>query len=305
MTMSALEPTLESSRMLSRSRIRHCLLALAVVLCLCVSLQAQEKPYFVTYSTDLEEPGNLEIEFNGLTASPKDANAFVNHTLELEYGTTAWWTTEFYTQGQSTFNDSTVFTGFRVENRFRPLSRQYIVTPVIYIEYEQVSDADKSILEVTGNDGIGKFRDPNSISRATIAHTVEGKLLLSSNIRNWNISENFIAEKNVNNNPWEFGYAFGVSRPLVVTGSVRQCTFCRKNIDLGAEVYGGLGTRYSFGFKDTSHYAGPAADLRLPNGPTISFSPQFGLSDNSVGVLWRFKVAYEIQQFRDLFRRSK
>lgn len=283
----------------------RCLFALGIAFSLCLSLPAQEKPYFVTYSSDLEEPGNLEIAFNGLTASPKGANTFVNHTLELEYGTTAWWTTEFYTQGQSTFNDSTVFTGFRVENRFRPLPRQYVITPVIYIEYEQVSDADKSILEVTGNDGIDKFQAKNSESRTSVAHTVEGKLLLSSNVRGWNISENFISEKNVNNNPWEFGYAVATSRPLALAGGVRQCYLCRHNFDVGAEVYGGLGTRYSFGFKDTSHYAGPTADFRVPNGPTISFSPQFGLSDNSVGVLWRFKVAYEIQQFRDLFRSSK
>ena len=40
-------------------------------------------------------------------------------------------------------------------------------------------------------------------------------------------------------------------------------------------------------------------------GVTYSFSPQFGLNSNSIGTLWRFKVSYEIQQLRDLFRRSK
>ncbi len=83
------------------------------------SAHAQEPPYFVTYSQVLEEPGNLEIALKSLAAAPKDANAFYSPTLELEYGATPWWTTEVYLQGQSTANDSTIFTGFRWENRFR------------------------------------------------------------------------------------------------------------------------------------------------------------------------------------------
>ena len=266
--------------------------------------KAQEKPYFVTYSTDLEEPGNLEIAFKGLAASPQQANAFASHTLEMEYGATAWWTTEVYLQGQSTSQDSTIFNGFRLENRFRPLPRQYLVTPLIYLEYENVNEADKSIMEVTGNDGISNFRVPNAESRATVAHTVEGKLILSSNLRGWNFSENIIAEKNLSNHPWEFGYALGASRPLALMAKAGPCFLCAQNFDAGAELYGGLGTHASFGLHDTSHYAGPVVDFRIPSGPTLSFSPQFGLNDNSVGTLWRFKVSYEVQQIRDIFKRK-
>ena len=74
---------------------RH-LFFLGAILTLGTILHAQEKPYFVTYSTDLEEPGNLEIALKGFTASPKDANPFVSPAIELEYGATAWWTTEVY-----------------------------------------------------------------------------------------------------------------------------------------------------------------------------------------------------------------
>jgi hypothetical protein len=283
----------------------RCLLALGVVLSFTSILQAQEKPYFVPYSTDLEEPGNLEIALKGLTASPKNANAFVSPTLELEYGATAWWTTEVYAQGQATENDSTVFTGFRWENRFKPLPREYWINPVIYVEYERVSQADKSILEVTGHDSISRFQVNNSQSHGIVEKSIEGKLILSSNFKGWNVSENVIAEKNLSNEPWEFGYALGASRPLTLSGSARRCYLCRQNFDLGGELYGGLGTRYTFGLKQTSHYAGPDFDYRVPGGPTISFSPQFGLNDNSIGTLWRFKVSYEVQQLRDLFRRSK
>ncbi|MBV8115254.1 MAG: hypothetical protein JO300_10960, partial [Silvibacterium sp.] len=50
----------------------------------------QEPPYFVTYSSVMEEPGNLEIENQNLTASPKNVPTFFAPTIEFEYGATAW-----------------------------------------------------------------------------------------------------------------------------------------------------------------------------------------------------------------------
>ena len=84
---------------------------------------------------------------------------------------------------------------------------------------------------------------------------------------------------------------------FVVAEANRETVACA-----GAELYGGLATAHDFGTDGTSHYAGPTLGFNLPKGPTISFSPQFGLNDNSVGTLWRFKVSYEVQQFRDWFR---
>src|SRR3954453_12759093 len=84
------------------------------------ALYAQEKPYFVTYSQDLEEPGNLEIESKTALGRPDGANHYGAATMELEYGAKAWWTTELYLDGQATAQDSAIFTGFRLENRVRP-----------------------------------------------------------------------------------------------------------------------------------------------------------------------------------------
>ena len=266
----------------------------------------QESPYFVTYSSALEEPGNLEIENQNIVASPKNANSFFAPTVEFEYGVTAWWTAEAYVQGQTTQNDSAVFTGFRFENRFRPLPREYWINPVIYVEYEDVNKADKSFLEVTGNDSIATLQVPNAVLRKEVERSVEGKLILSSYAKGWNFSENMIAEKSVNGNePWEFGYALAASRPLALEGSPRRCVLCRQNISAGAELFGGLGTRYTFGLKQTEQYAGPTVQLSTPEGVIFKFSPEFGLNDNSVGVLWRFGASYEVQQFRDWFRRKK
>lgn len=173
------------------------LLALAAWAGLGTPAQSQEPPYFVTYSQVLEEPGNLEVAMKGLTASPKNANAFFSPTLELEYGATAWWTTEVYLQGQSTENDSTIFTGFRWENRFRMLPSEHWVNPVLYLEYEDINGADKSLLEVVGHDSISDLQVTNAESRGEVEREIEGKIILSSNARGWNFSENFIAEKNL------------------------------------------------------------------------------------------------------------
>jgi hypothetical protein len=265
-----------------------------------------EQPYFVTYSALLEEPGNLEIENQNIAAAPKDANAFFAPTVEFEYGVTAWWTAEAYIQGQTTANDSAIFTGFRFENRFRPLPREYWINPVIYVEYEDVNAGDKSFLEITGNTSIATLQVPNAALRKENEHAIEGKLILSSNVKGWNFSENFIGEKEVNHNEsWQFGYALAGSRPLALAGAGKPCIFCRENFAAGAELFGGLGSRYNFGVGQTQQYCGPTIALNTASGFTYKFSPEFGLNHNSAGVLWRFGVSYEIQQFRDLFRRTK
>jgi hypothetical protein len=288
-----------------RRRVKLFLLAAALGSALCLrAARAQEAPYFVTYSDALEEPGNLEIELKGLTASPKQSNAFFSPTVELEYGATAWWTTEAYVEGQATENDSAIFTGFRWENRFRVLQTGHGLNPVLYVEYEDINGADKSILEVVGHDNVTDLESTNADARKEIQRELEGKLILSSYAKGWNFSENFIAEKNLASEPWEFGYALGASRPLSLVAQARTCVLCRQNFVAGAELYGGLGTAHGFGLRDTSHYAGPAVNWGLPHGTTIAFSPQFGLNDNSAGVLWRFNVSYEIQQFRDWFTRE-
>jgi hypothetical protein len=103
------------------------------------------------------------------------------------------------------------------------------------------------------------LRAPNAEGYSETERELELKLILSSNVRGWNISENFISTKLLTEpEPWEFGYAFGVSRPLALTAGGKDCFFCRENFSAGAEIYGGLGDMDSFGLNQTSHYAGPA-----------------------------------------------
>ena len=264
---------------------------------------AQENPYIVAYDHYLEEPGNLEIEYFSTLGTQRGGNKFHAFWAEFEYGATAWWTTEFYLDGQTTFNDSTVFTGFRWENRFRPLQREHFINPVIYVEYENKNGADKILKEVEGHDVESDFLVSNAPARKEQIHEIELKLILSSTFKGWNFTENTLAAKNLSNSPWEFGYALGASRPWALQASAKRCTLCPQNFVAGAEMYGGLGDRHSFGLHGTSHYLAPALAWNLPSGWTLRISPGFGLNDNSHRLLMRWGVSREIAGFGSMVSR--
>jgi hypothetical protein len=115
--------------------------------------RAAEGPFFVTYTHQMEEPGNLEIATRNVMVKPADGNRFFGATTELEYGIKAWWTTELYLDGQATRHDGALFTGYRWENRVRPLLREHWINPVLYVEFENINGADRSLLEVVNHDG--------------------------------------------------------------------------------------------------------------------------------------------------------
>src|SRR3954463_8896570 len=83
---------------------------------------AQEHAYFVTYDHYLEEPGNLEIAVANTSGFPREGRGYAAPWLELEYGVTGWWTAEVYLEAVTTRDDGSAFTGWRWENRFRPLA---------------------------------------------------------------------------------------------------------------------------------------------------------------------------------------
>jgi hypothetical protein len=266
-----------------------------------------EHPFFVTYTTQMEEVRTLEIESRNVAGNPKGGNAFVGSLLEFEYGATPWWTTEFYLDGQTTRNESTIFTGYRWENRFRLLPREHWITLVLYVEYENLSLADKTLTEVVGHDVVADLRVPNGKIRAITERELELKLLLTTYHRGWSISENFISEKVLNSSEsWQFGYAFGAFRPLGLKAKPNRCSFCPENFLAGAEVYGGLGTARRFGLNRTSHYLGPCLGWDAGHGVFVKISPNFGLTGTSARFLIRFGIAFEFEGFghsvRNVFR---
>ncbi len=221
--------------------------------------------------------------------------------MEFEYGATAWWTTEFYLDVQTTFGDSTIFTGVRWENRFRPLKYEHFINPVIYVEYEHKSAADKILKEVEGHDVESDYALSNSILRKEHSNEIETKLILSTTYKDWNFSENTLAAKDLSNAPWEFGYALGFSRPLALKASAKRCSLCAQNFIAGAEMYGWpwvtataldftiLHTIWRRSWRGICHPTGPC---EYPSG--------FGLNDDSHRFLLRFGISREVSGFGSL-----
>jgi hypothetical protein len=281
---------------------RNLLVATMFLICARTS-RAGEGPFFITYTHQMEEPGNLEMSIKAVTGSPSGGNRFFGAATELEYGVQGWWTTELYLDGQSTASDSTIFTGYRWENRFRIVPGEHWINPVLYVEFEDINGADKTLLEVVGHDGQSDLADPNDEARREKEREIETKLILSSYWKGWTIAENFIAEKNVRHEPYEFGYAVGISRPLALAARPHRCEFCRENFQGGLEVYGGLGTHAAFGLNGTSHYVAPTLGWTSAGGTVFRVSPAFGVTGSSAGFLLRVSAAYEIAQFGRAARR--
>ena len=88
----------------------------------------------------MEEPGNLEVAFDQVAGK-----SFLSSIMEPECGVRTWWTTEFYLDGQATGGQGALFTGWRIENRFRPWMGEHRINPVLYVEFEDIKGADKSL----------------------------------------------------------------------------------------------------------------------------------------------------------------
>ena len=276
--------------------MRFWLLTISLLLVPTFHTLAQQNPYFVTYSHHMEEPQNLEISVQSTIGFQKqDYPAYAGMLLEIEYGATPWWSSALYLEGASQQQDSTVFTGFRLENRFRPFKSDHTINPVLYFEYENINEASRIRKEIVGH------AEPSDESftelRSEIEHEIEAKLILSSDIKAWNISENIIVEKNLSEDEgFEFGYALGVFHRLS-SRSTTDCRMCRDALSIGLELYGGLGSTDQFGFKDTAHYLAPVLVWNLGKNQAIKVSPGFGLTHNSDRMLVRFGYTYEINGF--------
>lgn len=285
-------------------KVKHVLVGIFSALGLLPSsLLGQEKmppvPYFITYDHYMEEVDALEIATSFVSGRSRGLNTFLGNWIEFEYGARKWWTTAFYVNWQHTQHEGSLFTGFRFENRFRLFLEPHKINPVLYVEYEHLNGADKTLKEIVGFDSKEDLTVPNSESREEREREIETKLILSSEIGEWNFSENFIAVKNLHGEKWEFGYAAGVSRPLAAAKGNR-CTFCAERFAAGLEVYGGLGIWGDVTVRGTSQYIAPVVVWALPSETVIRFSPGWGVTDKSVGTLFRIGVS---QEFDDIGRR--
>jgi len=269
-------------------------LFLTLTLAFASGARAQERAYFVTYDHYLEEPGNLEIAVATTAGAPRgDHRSYWAPWIELEYGIKGWWTAELYLEGVTARRDGSGFTGWRWENRFRPLKSEHRLNPVIYLEYENINEASRIQKEILGSGSL-PF-EPIAELREEHVHELEAKLILSSALAAWNLSENLIIEKNLSENEgFEFGYSVGVSRSLGGLANGTSCHFCRENFVAGVEAYGGLGTSLERTLSETRHFIAPVIAWHITDRSTLKASTAFGITDASDRYLVRLGWAYEL-----------
>lgn len=263
---------------------------------------AQESPYFVTDHHHLPDHGALGLANYNVFGDPKIGNGFLGSVLEFEYRPLKWWSTEVQLEGQSTLNDSTVFTGYTWVNKFKLAPRNRWINSVLSIGWEDTNEANKSIVEIEGHADEDDFNLRNDVARRLQEHEIEAKLVLSRDHKGWNFAGNLIAVKNLAGEPWQFGYSLGISRPLSTAEAKDHCTFCRKSVAAGFEFYGGLGDAHSFGLQNTSHYLGPVMSWQLTDRMSLKAGPHFGLTRESLHALVHFAVVYDIPDFGNRIR---
>jgi hypothetical protein len=217
--------------------------------------------------------------------------------MEVEYGLKQKLTTALYIEGQGTVGDSALFTGWRAETRFRPMKKEHLINPVLYLEYESLNDASRIAKDIVGEGP--DLDDGNAELRASKAHELETKLILSSDVHSWNIAGNFVVDKNLlRGEGFEFGYAVGIAKSLApVTSS--DCTWCRQRFVAGLEMYGGLGSTIAgFGTNDTAQYVAPTVSWAMREKGTLRFSTAMGLGHETSRMLFRVGYSFDIPRFR-------
>lgn len=98
---------------------------------------------------------------------------------------------------------------------------------MLYFEFEDINAANKSLKEVVGFDSQSDLAKPTMNTRREKKREMELELILGSDFKGWNLSENLIAEKNLTNAPWEFGHAIGISLPRPPKSSGAEDAFLR------------------------------------------------------------------------------
>ncbi len=279
-----------------------------MALCLmaaCQTATSQESPYFVTDHHHLPDRGALGVANYNVAGDPKFGNEFLGSMMEFEYRLEKWWSTEVQLEGQTTRNESTIFTGYTWVNKFKLVRQNHWINAVLTVGWEDSNAANKTVVEIEGHADKSDFAFRNAEARRIHGHELETKLILSRDHKGWNFAGNMIGVKDLGGGTWQFGYSLGASHSLSTTNSKMACVFCVRSLMAGLELYGGLGDAHSFGWQRTSHYLGPVISWQLSERLAVKAGPHFGLTNESQHALVHLAVIYDIPGFgkrlRELF----
>jgi len=252
---------------------------------------------FVLYDHHTEEAGEADIMLMNDIGQEADGTQYVAQMIELGLGITDRWTSEFMIEGQNTSGRGGYsFTGFRWENRYRLFEYGAApLNPVLYVEYEDLSDDTKYIMEVSG-----RTDAPTPVKARPRERVLETRLILGEDIGarqgsafNWlnredigarlAVSFNWLNETDLDTGDTAFGYAAGFNYSLSAPSGRKH----GESIMLGIELFGGLGNDRQGITADgsiTEHYLSPNILIRLRNGWGLKVGGAIGLTDVSQDI---------------------
>lgn len=251
---------------------------------------------FVLYNHHTADAGEKEIMFmNDMGAEP-DGTRYAAQMIEIEYGLTDKLTTEFMVEGQTTFGEGAYnFTGWRWENRYRLFDYGTPLNPVIYVEWEDLSEDTKYKMEISGREDATEQEKTRPRERI-----LETRLILGQDItERLDVSFNWINESDLDTGVTAFGYALGFNYKVgELPNGVKHISEehgYHPEVRVGVELFGALGDSDKGITADadlTAHYLGVNMLYHVAQNTMIKFGGAIGLTNVSED-LFRLALGYE------------
>lgn len=279
--------------------VAACVCAVGSVL-VCGAAFAGNGANFVAYDHHTGDKGETEIKLYNDVGKTQDGDNYTAQLLEIERALTDQWVVSAYLESHDLSGDGWDFDGFRLETRYRLFDYGTPFNPVLYIEYVNKKESALYLREAVGRtdadeeegEGVGHSEDNER------EHELETKLILGHDFSDrLRFGFNWINEVNLKSGDWEFGYATG----LTYTAFEREendkgSGFDVKEVQLGSELYGGLGDSskgLTLDGSKTEQYAGINLKTEFANGTMFMLGGAFGLTHDSQDALFRAMVGIE------------
>lgn len=267
--------------------------------------------YFVTYNHHIDK-GEVELMVMNDYTNPAvfrreddGQRSYFSQMLELEYGVTEQWATEFMIESfVEPGTGRSRFTGFRWENRYRLFRGEVPLNPMVYVEYEDLDPLTRYKMETSG-----WIRPPYKESGAEPdrERVLETRIVLSQDFGRLNLAFNWINETDLNaGGVTAFGYAVGARYDFNgghfehregsahAGHDVQLAAHRALKPTLGLELYGGLGDTRKLDLRPSrqEHYLQPDVMLHLGEHAMLHVGLAIGLSKASDNLV-RTSLAIE------------
>jgi len=283
----------------------------------CVVTASSQDGYFTTYGHEIYK-GELELSFMFDHTSPsafkraQGQRNYLSQMPELEYHPTKQLALEFMPEMFQEFGTGiSKFTGVRLEARYRLFKNEVPLNPTIYFEYEDLDPETRFKMEVSGWI-IPPYQESGN-TESEREKILENRLILSQDIKNWNIAVNWINEIDTRTGFTAFGYAMGVQykifaddeneggyicpmHPEEKSDKSGKCSKCGMSLisksdekkfltpaSLSFEFIGALGDARNMGIIPyrQEHYFQPSIMLHMAKGNMLGVGFALGLTDAS------------------------